>query len=63
MRILITTILVWAILLGFFATGVKVMATSPQVLPIQAVETVSNDNLNQVNMMRDSRNIEMRSAD
>ncbi|HEX9743917.1 MAG TPA: hypothetical protein VGB30_00680 [bacterium] len=29
MRILITTVLVWAILVGFLATGVKVMATSP----------------------------------
>lgn len=31
MRTLITTIIVWAILLGFFAGGVSVMATSPSI--------------------------------
>jgi len=29
MRTIIVTILVWAVLLGFLATGIKVMASSP----------------------------------
>ena len=44
MRILITSIVLWAILLGFFATGVKVMATSPSLQSVQpATETVRDD--------------------
>ena len=38
MRTFFATILIWAILIGFLATGVKVMATSPTPASVQAVE-------------------------
>ena len=54
MRVLITTIILWAIILGFFVTGVKVMATSPAATPIQVVETTDDNVLPRANIERDA---------
>ena len=43
MRIVITAILIWAVLLGFFAAGVRVMATSPQ--QVQGINIVSDTDM------------------
>ncbi len=48
MRILITAIVLWAIILGFMATGVKVMATSPVAADVTAVTVTINDDLQRV---------------
>jgi hypothetical protein len=43
MKILVN-ILIWAILLGFLVSGVKVMATSPgPMIPVQAITTPDSD--------------------
>ena len=45
MRTFIMIVLVWAILIGFIATGVRVMATAPSAAPMQAVsENTGNVN-------------------
>jgi len=37
MRTFIMIVLVWAVLIGFIATGVRVMATAPSTAAMQAV--------------------------
>jgi hypothetical protein len=45
MRTFIITILVWAVLIGFFVTGIRVMATAPSATPVKAVsENTGNVN-------------------
>ena len=54
MRIVITTIVLWAIILGFFVSGVKVMATSPAATLIQVVETTDDVILPRADIDRDA---------
>ncbi len=55
MRIIITTVIIWAILFGFFVTGVKVMATSPQYTPIQVMDTADDNVFQPVDIDRSGR--------
>ncbi len=56
MRTFLITILVWAILFGLLGTGVKVMATSPEMLPVQTDTVEAGDNPDRVDLQRDGRN-------
>lgn len=56
MRTFLITILVWAILFGLLGTGVKVMATSPEMLPVQVGTVDVDDNPDRVDVQRDGRN-------
>lgn len=47
MRTVIITILVWALLLGFLAGGVKVLASSPQTSGAAGITSLDNINENQ----------------
>lgn len=41
MRTLITTILVWALLIGFMVSGIRVMASAPGQLSVSAAPDAS----------------------
>jgi len=52
MRVVIITVIVWAIIIGFFVSGVRVMATSPDTIPVQSEEWTAARNLRQINLER-----------
>ncbi len=53
MRNVITTIAIWAIILGLFMTGVKVLANNPQGMNVQSIEwTNTHFNVEQVEVDR-----------
>ena len=49
MRVVIITLVVWAIILGFFVSGVRVMATPPTTMHVQSATVESSGNPQQVN--------------
>jgi hypothetical protein len=48
MRTIITAIVVWAILIGIFVTGVKIMASAPGRLIETAVKASGDDDRNRL---------------
>jgi len=54
MKNVIAIIVVWAVLLGFLATGVKVMATSPTPAPGIQTGTVETQDIQRVDLNRSS---------
>jgi hypothetical protein len=43
MRTFVTIVLVWAILIGFIVTGIRVMATPPSTATVQAVSDLTGN--------------------
>ena len=56
MRLFITAIIVWAVLLGFVITGMKVMATSPEVKTVTTVSVMENDSRHPADIDRTDSN-------
>jgi hypothetical protein len=52
MKTVIITVIVWVIIIGFFITGVRVMATSPDTMRIQSAEWTNARNLREMNVER-----------
>jgi hypothetical protein len=43
MRLIVSILIIWALILGFFVTGVKVVATPPLAMPVQVAQPSDND--------------------
>ena len=52
MKNVIIKIIVWVVIIGFFAAGVSVMATQPDTLRIQSAEWAAARNLQQMQVER-----------
>jgi len=52
MRLIISILIIWAVILGFFVTGVKVVATPPMAMPVQVAQPADDNDLQRVDVDR-----------